>query len=191
MDALLHLVLKGVFVVKTCHWVDAVSFPKLGDNPGEQGGLPRFVPLQVSPAAQPDPFALLVDRPVFHTVDIGAPVGDFLVGLQESLLVVLVDLGPPDGGSVFHHFTRQTEFFHHSFGIAEGTGLHIAHVNIIVGALHQRMIQPVLVVDKGLFLFSCLFSQPQGLFLGQFNVKPALLLVHFFVRLGEHLFDGD
>ena len=47
-----------------------------------------------------------------------------------------MNLGAPDGGSIFDVFARQSKFFNHGFGIMENITLDVTDVEIIVGAVN-------------------------------------------------------
>ena len=128
------------------HVIDFVLLAQIGDEPGEQARLTVLITLQIAPAADPDPLALTVFRPVFDAMEIGPPVSDDLIGLHEGGLVVRVDLASPDGGGIFHDGLREAELLHHRRRVTEYSGLHVGDEDIGIGAFHQRVVQAQRIV---------------------------------------------
>ena len=129
--------------------IHVVLLAQIGDEAREQAGLPHGVLDETAAATQPHPFATPVERAVLDAVARRAPVGDLLVRFKERGTVVFVHMGAPDGGRVLDHLARQAELFHHRRRIAEHARLHVADVQVVVGAFHQRVVQAVLVVIEG------------------------------------------
>ncbi len=129
--------------------IHVVLLAQIGDEAREQAGFPHGVLDETAAATQPHPFATPVERAVLDAVARRAPVGDLLVRFQERGTVVFVHMGAPDGGRVLDHLARQAELFHHRRRIAEHARLHVADVQVVVGAFHQRVVQAVLVVIEG------------------------------------------
>ena len=99
-------------------------------------------------------------------------------------------LRTPHGRRVFHHLGGKVELFHHSARVAEHAGSHVAYVQIIVGALDQRVVQLAFIVRERARIDrhppARSFSADQGVDVAIY-MKTSLLLVHTPVRQGQHL----
>ena len=191
-----HHVLELELVEQPGEVVHLVLLLQVGDEAREQAGLAVAVVHEHAAAAQPHVLARTVEGPVLHAVPRRAPVDDVLVGLEECLAVVGVHVRAPYGRRIGHHLRRQAELLHHGLRVAEHARLHVAYVEVVVGAVHQGVVQQVhvererahVLVGQGAVALQRLLRTR----LAAPDVQAALLLVHALVGHGEHLVDlGD
>ena len=126
--------------------VDLLFFTQIGDDACKHVRISILIPDQLSPTPKPDPFPLCISCPVLNVVLLYTSVGNLLVTLQEMCFIMWVNQTAPAGCSILHHLTGQAKLRHHSRGISENTGFHIAYEYIIICTFYQRVIQTCLIV---------------------------------------------
>ena len=166
-----------------------IFFAQICDNAGKKRWFAGFVTLQMASAPHPHPFALAVSGTVFDTVTVCTAVCYFLIGLKKGLFIQIVNPCPPNRSGVFDHLAGKVKLLHHGLGITEGVRLHIAHIDIIIRTLDQRIVKMFFIIAKGLcppLLFSLLLV----LFFCLLNVEQPFFLIHFLINICQNLCDG-
>ena len=188
VDAMAQGVLEFELVEQPGQRIDLALLAEIRDEAREQRGLPLRIQDEAPAAAQADPLAVAVLRAVLHPMPRRAAVDDLLVGREELPPVVFVHLRSPHGRGVLHHFRRQGELLHHGPRVAEHAGLHVAHVQVVVSALHERIVEPVAIVEElaGIGVGALGLGAPERLE-AAVDVVALLLGVHALVRAGEQL----